>query len=98
MTYDRFEKIILNLKKFCNKIDSLSDTFNCDFFIELMGPLIDETVDLLSYCFKDEGNWIDYWMWELNFGKRYEQKMVQIDGKEVPLKTIKDLYNLLKRN
>ena len=96
MTYDRFEKIMLNLKKFCNKIDSLSDTFDCDFFIELTSPIIDETVCLLSYHFKDNENWIDYWMWELNFDKRYEQGMVQIDGKEVPLKTIRDLYNLLK--
>ncbi len=97
MTYDRFEKTMLEIKKFCQKIDSLSDTFSCDFFVDLTAPLLDETVDLLSLHFKDKENWIDYWMWELDFGEKYEQGMVHIEGKEVPLKTIKDLYNLLER-
>lgn len=59
---------------------------------------IETATDLLSLIFCDEGKWIDYYVYELNFGESYQPGMVErADGTEIPLETVEDLYNLLTK-
>lgn len=54
-------------------------------------------INLLETLFKDEeDNWIDYWIWELDFGEKYEEGTVtDEDGSIIPLKTAEELYDFL---
>ncbi len=55
---------------------------------------------LLSYIFCDEeDDWIGYYCWELDMGKKWHCGMVTSkDGKDIPLGTVRDLYELLIDN
>ena len=56
--------------------------------------------DLLSYIFCDEeDDWIGYYCWELDMGRDYKPGMItDKDGKDIPLGTVYDLYELLMDN
>lgn len=59
---------------------------------------IDSVIDLLEYILHDEDDWIGYWLFELDCGKRYKPGMItESDGTDIPLATIEDLWNLLTK-
>lgn len=95
MEYEEFEKIIVVLKDSFKRVGALSDVTDCDLFVDLTGPLVDQLVDLLAHVFEDDLSWISYWIFDLNFGENYVPGMVMTNGHNVPLKTIEDLWNLL---
>ena len=55
------------------------------------------TLKLLHYIFeKDVDEWISYFCFELDFGRKYKDgNVLDKDGKCIPLETFDDLYNLL---
>ena len=60
------------------------------------GPALDTLVELVSFLMRDATGWIEYWLYDLEQGEKYKPGMVQIDGKPVKLKTVYDLYRILK--
>jgi hypothetical protein len=54
-------------------------------------------INLLKSAMKDAFDWIEYWLYELNCGEKYKNNSVLFDGKPCKLKTIADLYALLKK-
>ena len=54
-------------------------------------------LDLLVSTMKDTYEWIDYWLYELECGEKYRAGSITQDGKPIKLKTIADLYALLKK-
>jgi len=51
---------------------------------------------LLKELFNDiEDEWIEYWMFDLDFGEKWRPGMVEIKGQDVKLQTIEDLYTIL---
>jgi len=54
-------------------------------------------LNLLKSTMKDTYEWIEYWLYELECGKKYRNSSVTQDGKPIKLKTIADLYALLKK-
>jgi hypothetical protein len=54
-------------------------------------------LNLLKSTMKDAYEWIDYWIYELECGKKYRTGSITQDGKPIKLKTIADLYALLKK-
>jgi hypothetical protein len=59
--------------------------------------LIDAIIALLKEAVNDTDDWIDYFVWELDFGRDYKDGCVTADGKNIPLKTVDDLWDILKR-
>ena len=43
------------------------------------------------------GTDIEYFMWELEFGKKYTEGCISEDGENIPLATAEDLWNLINR-
>ena len=93
MTYEIFEKIMLNLQKthdhanvlYSHGIDITEVTDNLHTIIE----------DLLTVIFGEEGGgWIDWFMYEKDFGKREDMKAWDEDENEIAY-DIKSLYDLL---
>lgn len=54
-------------------------------------------IKVLKDAMNDKGNWIEYFIFELDFGRKNDILKVTIDDVEQPLHTPTDLYNLLKR-
>lgn len=47
---------------------------------------------------KDKDGWIDYFCFELDFGKKWKEGTItEKDGTDIVLKTAEDLYNLLEK-
>lgn len=54
--------------------------------------------DLLVSTMKDTSEWIEYWLYELDCGNKYRPSSVtDVRGKPIKIKTIADLYALLKK-
>ena len=77
--------------------DELADSrFISDELLDIFGRLLDLPIKFLQEEMGDS-DWIPYWLWELDCGKAYDDGMVtDADGKEVRLKTIDDLYDVIK--
>jgi len=103
ISYELFEKSIKGLIETFNKNDAfskamekVSDTY---FISELHHPASSIALGLLEAIFKDEGEWISYWMFELDYGLKADDLTAhEADGTPISLKTIQDLYNLLIKN
>ena len=53
---------------------------------------------LLESIMQDSFDWIEYWLYELDCGRKYRPSSAKdADGKPIKLKTISDLYALLKK-
>lgn len=54
-------------------------------------------LNLLKSTMKDSYEWIKYWLYELECGTKYQNDSVLFNKKPCKLKTIADLYALLKK-
>lgn len=54
---------------------------------------------LLKEAMEDSDDWIGYWAWECNWGKRkdFTSSITDKDGKKIPFKTLGDLYDLITK-
>ena len=81
-------------KAFATILDSdHTSVYNTSFVTE-------QLVDVLKEFTNDENgadgqSWIEYYIWELNFGANYKDGDVKIDGKNFRLTTPNDLWDLL---
>ena len=81
--------------------DKLSEVFNS--FVEPYDNslLTNQLLKILNKIFNikenEYGSDIEYFMWELEFGKKYTEGCISKDGKNIPLATAEDLWNLINR-
>lgn len=57
-----------------------------------------QMVKVLENVFNDVSGWISYFIYELDFGRQWKPGTVTEDGKDVPLSTPEELYNMLANN
>lgn len=62
------------------------------------GRLYDQMIKLLQYLTNDNSDdgWIEYFIWELDFGRKYKKGCCKINGKDVNLSSSGKLYDVLK--
>lgn len=101
MSKESFYKVIDDYKTmfdFTDEMNELFDKYKTDG--NIYPPMCTKTVtDLLEFIFNDKDQWINYWIWELEFGERFEDGDAKdADGSNIPLKTMENLYNLLVKN
>ena len=59
----------------------------------------DNIIELLSILMDDKYEWIDYWIYELDFGRRADDLVCEDDeGNIIPLHTVEDLWALINQN
>lgn len=82
------------------KEEELTNLFNENFgdsYLFFCSDYATELIKVLEEATYDkENDWISYFCWELDFGKRWVPGTVMQDGKDIPLETVDDLYNLLE--
>ena len=70
--------------------------FTDDFISGYDNPwLQNQLIKILQIAMKDNSDWTGYYMWELDFGRKWRQGSVTIDGKDFKLQTVSDLWDLL---
>jgi hypothetical protein len=97
-----FNHILNTLKEQKEHDSKCSDAFRVilpnDFVTCYDNHLLFNTLtDILKKAMNDEGkdSWIEYYMWELDFGKNWEEFKVTINGRSFKLETPDDLWDLL---
>jgi hypothetical protein len=95
MNKQEFKKILtelIKLKKDEMALQSALKKFDPDSFfsLERYETLV---VDTLTLAMNDTNAWIAYWLYDCDCGK--DIKAVKIMGKNVPLKTMDNLWNVL---
>jgi hypothetical protein len=58
--------------------------------------LTDKLVELLEYEMNDWGRWINYFIYELDFGKKWKPGTITENGKDIPLRNAEELYDILR--
>ena len=103
ITKDEFVAIVNEIEQVHKYSDSLNTFFhknNVQGY--LFQPNCTETaLRLLHLIFKSEDTdeWISYFCYELDFGRKYKEGIVKDkDGADIKLQTAEDLYELLISN
>ena len=79
--YEKFNKAI---QEYTNDTNFSGFFMNDDFLLDLLKELYD-----------DKDDWIGYWLYDLDCGKLAKKKSIQMKGKNIPIKTLDDLYNII---
>ena len=102
INYEQFERHIKDILKITNFDDGLNELTkpfreSGEDFINISFPtLTSNVISLLEILTNDKNEWISYWIYELDCGKKYKEGcVVDANKKNIPLKTIKDLWNIL---
>lgn len=107
LTKEMFCNLIDSIEKHWRLVEQIEDTFNIEAteskFLSLMDALIDVLIELLTnekehyddpYYIND----ISYYMWELDFGKKWAPGMVTFEDTDIPLRNSSDLWELICSN
>ena len=98
ITLEQFKSALSDIKRFQEAEDSINDGFKKlgqDSRIMITEPE-SVVVRLLEAIFNDRGEWISYFLYQLDWGKKYEDGCItDIDGSFIRLSTIEELYNFL---
>ena len=100
ITKEYFNEIMENIENSYKYQEGLNDYFSkngADGYI-YQPDCMDTTIKLLHNIFseKDKNEWISYFCFELDFGKKYKDGIIKDEfGKNIPLATYDDLYKLL---
>ena len=98
-----FVKAMGSIKKQTEIDDKNSDAFSIilpeDFITRTENVLYDEVIGIWEKLTNDTSKWIEYFIYELNFGKEnHRLKVYEKDGvTEIPLANINDLWTILMR-
>ena len=99
MDKEKFVKIIESIKKVNKFQDELYDLhYKYGLNAPDINTLQDELIDVLQMYF-DNGGDIEYFIYDMEFGKKYEPGMVtEADGTEIDYSTPEKLYDYLMKH
>jgi hypothetical protein len=97
MTPKELAKEISNVREFIlqrKRIERGIQTLFDDQFVNvtLGDKFLDDYVKLISKCVGDDYEWVNWFIWENDFGK--DARCVYINGVEYPIKTVDQLYKI----
>lgn len=100
MTRKQFKEImneIIELEKVEEEITTAFRKLDDDFNFISFGRYSNLIIKCLEIAMNDKDEWIQYWVYELDYGTKAKEDSVQDeDGINIPIKTLDDLYNILK--
>lgn len=101
ISYDDFKRHLSDIEKIIRLEDNvirLSSDYSkksTEEFRLSFPTLVTNAIELLEVMLDDKDEWISYYIFELDFNKTGETTEVGIDGKNYPLNSIKDLWELI---
>lgn len=88
------EKDWENSDKLSEVLHSFVEPYDNSLLTEQIMDLLNNNFDIKPH---KDGNDIEYFIWDLEFGKKYYEGCYTIDKENIPLATAEDLWNLLNR-
>lgn len=98
MTYEKFNQFLVelkDLKEIEREMNKVFKKFSPDFNYFNFGRYEELVVHILKESFNDTSDWIGYWIYERDW--KPTKGIKSKDGKNIPLRNNKDLYNLLTK-
>ena len=100
MTKELFIKSIESLQKQYEHDDKCADAFAVilpNDYTSLYDNhwLFNTIVEILVTETNDKDGWIDYFIYEIEFGTSWEEGMVTLHGKDIKLQTAEDLWSII---
>lgn len=97
---DAFCKAVDSIEKYWRMLEKISDfglnIYECEDFTAIADRFSDFLSELLELERNDVfGDDIQYYMIELDFGKKWQPGMVTLDGKDMKLQNSQDLWDLI---
>ena len=94
---EEFISLMNELKKFWDFENDLNTMIyeHCRGGFVLFPDVISVTIKVLAKMFEDKDEWIDYYVWDLCFGRK--ERVIEIDGFNRKLQSLDDLYTLLTK-
>jgi len=102
ITKDNFIRFISAIKTQHERDVKFSDAMK-EAFIDFQGWYNNEEVlsvieEYLIDIFNDKGEWIPYFIYDLDFGKEWTKDCCSSDGKSIDISTVDKLYDFLIKN
>ena len=96
LTFKEFNDYIKKIREQLEYSDNLDDALRkmSPDFGGFFNTAIDIAIDLLKRVMNDKDEWIEYYIYEANWGKTFKE-VYESDGTPIPLETIEDLYNII---
>lgn len=96
-TFIKLMTELLSLKEDERTLQKEFRKIDPDFNYIRFGRHEDLIVHILKEAMDDKNEWIYYWLYELECGtKAIANSVTDKDGKKIPLKTLGNLYDLIK--
>ena len=96
ITKPQFTEIMTKLSTYNSRNNLLYDL---GIEIDLFDSYESIIVDLLQITFDDkESDWIGYFMYELDYGKKWKTNMITDNGIDIPLSNTGELCDFLIKN
>ena len=102
MTKELFIETINIIKKQYDidydRAENLGKVFTNAFTVNLIPDnILDIQLIKILKAETDDTDWIEYFIYELDFGEKYEDGSITENGKNIKLKTPEDLWELLNK-
>ena len=96
LTFEEFNDYIKKIREQLEYSDNLDNTLKkmSPDFGGFFNTAIDISIDLLKRVMNDKDEWIEYYIYEADWGKTFKE-VYESDGTPIPLETIEDLYNII---
>ena len=99
LTLEQFTNFINFIKDRDEAMNKINKLFTNEFEDSIFYPYFRyeaQFVKLLELTMHDNGDYISYFLYELNFGEKWEPGcIIDENDNDIPLGTIVDLYNIL---
>lgn len=101
ITKENFCALVDNIERYYRFLEKLEEVGQIDFtnspFILFLNQVSNFLVELF-FPHSPDSRWIndiDYYMYELDFGKKWKPGCLTIDNKDISLRNSEDLWNIL---
>lgn len=103
MNKEEFKEIMTWFIDKIKRGEILSNAFNRynaeSFWYSIDSEYETKFLEVLKIAVNDQYDWITYWVYDLECGKKYTKGCVQSkEGIHIPLKTIGNLYDIITNN
>ena len=93
-TFIKLMTELVSIKKAEDNLNKAIKKFEPDFSRLSFGRYETLVVDSLKFGMNDENDWISYWIYDCDMGKR-DMKVTDKGGQKIPIKTLSNLYDLI---
>lgn len=98
VTFKKFDEIIEKVKEFSDFEDAMSG-YGIDLCYSTASDMASEIIELLVLLVDDKEEWISWYCWEVDFGRKDKDglNIVEINDKKYKIDSTKKLWNLIKQ-